>query len=136
MSEAQSNATPREQNPGLILPGVWWHQPVNRPGFVQIALPQKEMDEIRADAQFAFPTLAATVIRLVDEQGDIPREAWRSNPEMARGLFNMLLLLFAIRSQTDQPDIQGHYTREAMRASLRGRLEVRPIAPDGEARKP
>lgn len=136
MLEANPRLEADQENSGLVLPGIWWHQPVGRPGFVEVALPPQETDEIIADSQFAFPALAATTLRIVDQRGELSPEAWRSNPEIAQGLYNMLVLLFALSRTTAPESVQEPQATEALRAAFSGRIKIWPtvttISPYGE----
>ncbi len=111
---------------GLVLPGLWWHQPIDGLGFVEIVAPQLELDDILADSRFAFPAFAGSVLRLWREAGELSSEAWRSNPEMARGFFNMLTLAMALSNKIGQANLEDPYIGAAFRAAFRGRIKLVP----------
>ncbi len=124
MTRSEQSANSNSEGGGVVFPGLWRHQPLDGSDWVEIVVPQAEIDDILADARFAFPAFAASMLRLWGEAGDRSTTAWRSNPELARGFFNLLTLAMALTNKMEQPNLEEPYIGAAFRAAFDGRIKL------------
>ncbi len=130
MNRSEQTAGAEQGGGGLVFPGLWWHQPRDRPGFVELVARPAELDDILADARFAFPAFVAAIQRRFREEGHVFSTSWRSQPEMAQGFFNLLTLAMALTNKIGQVDLDAPPLSDAFHAAFRGRLKLIPYAPD------